>query len=284
MTRDRGQSETLGAILLVAITVIAISTVAGALFTANTPSEHPNARIEATADGTNLSVEHRAGQPIHEDDFEIVLQDTGTTMAGTDGEPDEALSDADAYFEPGEVWIFEAGYTIADGEDVLLIYTGEDRVLLDETGVGFQVTVTTADSTTTTTEGTSEPTSTATPTTTTATTTTTTPTTTTTTTTAPNDPPNANAGGPYTVEKKGEISLDGAGSEDPDGSIETYAWEIVTEGGNVGSLSGADTATPTYSAPNGNVPDGVTVRLIVTDNDGATDTETESITVQVGRG
>lgn len=278
MNTARGQSETLGAILLVAITVIAISVVAGTLFAANTPSDHPSVRIDATADGANLSVEHRAGQLIHENEFEIVLRETGTTMAGTSGVPLESRSDGDALFEPGEIWRFDAGYPIADGESVVMLYTSDDRILLDETTVGFEATSTTP--VTTTTGGTTEPTTTATPTTTASTTTTTTTATTEpTTTTVANDPPIADAGGPYTVEKNGEIVLDGTGSADADGTIEAYAWEIVDEGNKVGSLSGADTATPTYTAPKGEEGIEISVRLTVTDDDGATATDTAPISV-----
>lgn len=260
MSTARGQSETIGAILLVAITVIAVSIVAGALFAANTPSDHPNARIEATANGTNLSVEHRAGQPIDEDEFEIVLRETSRTMAGTVGEPDDTLSDDDAVFEPGEVWVFDAEYSIAEGETVLLIYTSGDRVLLDETIVGLEPTATA------TTSGTSEPT---------------TATSTVTETTAePNQPPVADAGGNYTVAKQETVELNGTGSYDPDGTVESYSWEIVTEGNNVGSLTAADTATPTYEAPNGNVAGGVEVRLTVSDDDGAIATDTATIFIE----
>lgn len=142
MNPDRGQSETIGAILLVAITVIAVSIVAGTLFAASTPTTHPNVRIDATASGSNVSIEHRAGEPIHEDDFEIILRETSTTIAGTVGEPDIALSDDDAVFEPGEIWTFDAGYSISDGETAVLIYTGGDRVLLDETTINIESTTT----------------------------------------------------------------------------------------------------------------------------------------------
>ncbi|AKH98190.1 hypothetical protein HLASF_1715 [Halanaeroarchaeum sulfurireducens] len=132
---DRGQSESIGAMLLVAIVVIAVAVVAGALFMSSSPTEHPNVRIEATANGSELLVEHRAGEPIHENEFEIVLRETGTTMSGVAGQPREPASDKDGVFEPSEVWMFDADYSISEGESVLLVYTGGDRVLLDETAV-----------------------------------------------------------------------------------------------------------------------------------------------------
>ena len=139
---DRGQSESLGAMLLVAIVVIAVAVVAGALFATSSPTEHPNARIVATAsesaNGSTLYVEHRAGEPIHENDFEIVLRTAGERVSGTSGEPmtNQSPADNDTVFEPSEVWAFEVDSTISSGESVVLVYVGEDRVLLDETTVG----------------------------------------------------------------------------------------------------------------------------------------------------
>lgn len=257
MRVDRGQSETIGSILLVAITVIAVSVVAGAMFAANTPSEHPNARIHATADGANLSVEHRAGQPIREDDFDIVLRESGTTMPGPTGAPQLPPGDDDADFEPGETWVFDAGYPVAAGESVLLIYTKGDRVLLDEDVIGPTTTATTTESTTTP-AGTTEPTTTA---------TTTSTTTATTTTTAPNEPPVAS----FTIASAqgGNVDLDGTSSSDPDGTIVRYEWYEGTD------TSGPPDATgPTVQKFNPKPSNQVT--LVVTDDDGATGTATKS--------
>nr|WP_241429108.1 PKD domain-containing protein [Agrococcus sp. ARC_14] len=65
------------------------------------------------------------------------------------------------------------------------------------------------------------------------------------------------------------VSVSGAGSSDGDGTIAGYAWQF----GDGGTATGA-TATHTYTA------DGsYTVRLTVTDDDGATTTATRSVTV-----
>ena len=85
----------------------------------------------------------------------------------------------------------------------------------------------------------------------------------------PNVPPNAAIGSsgtggiaPYTV------SLDGSGSNDPDGSITSYSWDL----GN-GTATGS-TATAVYPTPG-----TYTVTLTVTDNKGAIGTATKVITV-----
>ncbi|MFB6132850.1 MAG: type IV pilin N-terminal domain-containing protein, partial [Halanaeroarchaeum sp.] len=133
MTEDRGASESVGAILLVSITVISISVVGGAMFAANSPTPHPNAKIDATADGSTLTIEHRAGEPLAADSFEVILQPSGITFAGTNGEP--VAEGSDAQFEPGERWNFSADSRIGADETVALVYTEGDRILLDETAL-----------------------------------------------------------------------------------------------------------------------------------------------------
>lgn len=135
MTEDRGGSESIGALLLVAITVISISVVGGAVFAANSPTPHPNAQIDATADGSTLTIEHRAGEVLAAESFEVILRGPGTTFAGTDGDPVAEWADGDSQFEPGERWNFTAESPIAPGETVVLVYTEGDRVLLDETSI-----------------------------------------------------------------------------------------------------------------------------------------------------
>ena len=88
-----------------------------------------------------------------------------------------------------------------------------------------------------------------------------------------NQSPNANAGADQTVVDAdgsgGEIvTLDGTASADPDGSIATYSW---AEGATVvanGSNPTADLAVGSH-----------TITLTVTDNDGATATDTVVVTV-----
>ncbi|MFD4422845.1 PKD domain-containing protein [Agromyces sp. NPDC058484] len=85
--------------------------------------------------------------------------------------------------------------------------------------------------------------------------------------TAPgNAPPTA----AFTATPTGlSVAVDGGGSSDPDGSIASYAWDF----GDGGTATGA-TASHTYAA-GGSYP----VTLTVTDNGGATDAETQSVTV-----
>jgi subtilisin-like proprotein convertase family protein len=88
--------------------------------------------------------------------------------------------------------------------------------------------------------------------------------------------PVANAGPDQLVNLGDTVTLDGTGSEDPDSDVLTYSW-VQTGGGTVVALTGADTAQPTFTAPEG--PDVLAFELTVTDPGGETDTDTVIITV-----
>ena len=83
-------------------------------------------------------------------------------------------------------------------------------------------------------------------------------------------PPLATASGPTAAIAEGsEASFSAAGSIDPNGSIVSYAWDFGD-----GSAGSGATATHVYAQ------DGVyTARVVVTDNDGLTDTATVTVTV-----
>jgi PKD repeat protein len=74
-----------------------------------------------------------------------------------------------------------------------------------------------------------------------------------------NIPPACDAGGPYTGNVGQPVDFDGSGSNDPDGTIATYAW-------NFGDGSTGTGATPSHTYA---TPGTFTVELCVTDNEGA---------------
>ena len=84
-----------------------------------------------------------------------------------------------------------------------------------------------------------------------------------------NLPPVAEAGPDKTVLVGGTVTLDGSGSQDPDGSIVSYAWTF----GDTNTGSGV-TATHAYTAPG-----TYTVTLTVTDSGGLTGSDTVVVTV-----
>jgi len=90
-----------------------------------------------------------------------------------------------------------------------------------------------------------------------------------------NDPPVADADGPYATSEGVDVILDGTGSSDPDvgDSIASYEWDLD----NDGFYDDATGSAPTFSSVG---QDGVfTVGLRVTDTAGATDTDTSTVTV-----
>jgi hypothetical protein len=90
-------------------------------------------------------------------------------------------------------------------------------------------------------------------------------------------PPVADAGNNQTVNEGDTVNLDGTASSDPDGSIVAYSW-TQTPASTV-TLSGANTATPSFTAPEVAVDSVLTFSLTVTDNVGAQSTASVNITV-----
>jgi hypothetical protein len=78
--------------------------------------------------------------------------------------------------------------------------------------------------------------------------------------------PVATAGGPYTGTVNAPLTVDASGSQNPTGTITTYAWNW---GDGTGATTSAATTTHTY-AVSGTFP----ITLTVTDNGGATATAT----------
>ena len=92
-----------------------------------------------------------------------------------------------------------------------------------------------------------------------------------------NQPPVANAGADFSVDEAANATLDGSASSDPDGSISRYQW-TQTSGTNV-ALAGANTAVATFTAPGVSVAETLVFRLTVTDNAGATASDSVNVTV-----
>jgi lysophospholipase L1-like esterase len=90
--------------------------------------------------------------------------------------------------------------------------------------------------------------------------------------------PEADAGADQTdVKETTEVTLDGSGSSDPDGTIDSYEW-TQTDGTTV-QLANDNTATPSFTTPAAAAGETLTFQLAVTDDDGLTSTDTTSVSV-----
>ncbi len=92
-----------------------------------------------------------------------------------------------------------------------------------------------------------------------------------------NSEPTADAGGPYTGETNTDITFDGSGSYDSDGTIVSYRWDWENDGAYDTSWSSSPTATHAYTSAG-----TTTVKLQVKDDNSATDTDTAQVTVTEG--
>ncbi|MBL1278402.1 MAG: hypothetical protein COB30_020200 [Ectothiorhodospiraceae bacterium] len=95
-----------------------------------------------------------------------------------------------------------------------------------------------------------------------------------------NQSPTANAGSDIRVESKDRVKLKGTRSTDVDGEITRYSWQQIS--GKRVSLSGANKSKVKFRAPKirKNTRETLVFELTVTDNNGATDTDTVNVIVR----
>jgi len=94
-----------------------------------------------------------------------------------------------------------------------------------------------------------------------------------------NQPPVADAGPDQTVQEGSPVMLDGTGSYDPDVEVLTYQWTHILGPAPV-SLTGANSASPTFTAPTvGPAGDTIVFDLTVTDPHNLTGSDSVSIHV-----
>ncbi len=95
-----------------------------------------------------------------------------------------------------------------------------------------------------------------------------------------NQAPNADAGDDQEVEVGEEVTLNGSDSSDPDNDTLSYAWELTSQpDGSDASLNNASTASPTFTP---STAGDYVAQLTVTDGNGGSDTDSVTVTAQLG--
>ena len=92
-----------------------------------------------------------------------------------------------------------------------------------------------------------------------------------------NKKPTASAGADQSVEGPASVSLDGSASKDSDGTITSYAWSQVS--GTAVTLTNANAAVASFDVIEVAQQETLIFSLKVTDNEGATSTDTLVVTV-----
>jgi GH35 family endo-1,4-beta-xylanase len=89
--------------------------------------------------------------------------------------------------------------------------------------------------------------------------------------------PTVNAGADQVVDELSSVTLTGSAS-DSDGTVDTYSWAQTSSGTTV-TLTGADTLSASFTVPDVTSDEILTFSLTVTDNDGATSSDSISVTI-----
>ncbi len=92
-----------------------------------------------------------------------------------------------------------------------------------------------------------------------------------------NEAPTANAGGDLDVGEATTVTLDGSGSSDPNGDAITFSWSQTS--GRAVTLTGANSASPAFTAPRVDGDQNLVFRLVV--SDGSLDSAPDDVTVLV---
>lgn len=235
MKGTRAITDTTG-IMLVTFVVVSTVTVAGVGVLEYQESQAPggvNAAVAASVAGHNLTVHHQGGASIPISQVEIVTHDPETRRF--QGATASVVSgDDDDLFEPGERWRWTADTTFGEDVSVMLVDSASMNVI-DDAAIrppGSMV--------------------------------------------SPPDAGDAVPSASFSVsdtqpEQETEVSFDATESEDPDGEIVTYEWDLDDDG--TVDTSGAQIEYVFTE------PGAVDVRLRVTDNDGNVASERRTITV-----
>jgi flagellin-like protein len=113
---NRGQSETVGTVLLLAMVVVSVSVVGYVLLGTIEPDDRPAVDVEATVTDSTLTLTHWSGESLPGDELTVVVR-YGGTEERYDFATDGSYGD-DAIFEPGEQWRLDEPVPYAAGDRV----------------------------------------------------------------------------------------------------------------------------------------------------------------------
>lgn len=126
MRRDeRGQSEVVGTLLLVAVIVVAATAVGTfVLLSLSDEPAPPRVELSAAVDESDVTVTHEAGEPLDLRDIQLVVRH---------GDQQQTLDFESGRLEPGESVTRAHGLTVTTGDrvDVVVVHVPTRTVLLD---------------------------------------------------------------------------------------------------------------------------------------------------------
>jgi flagellin-like protein len=131
---SRGQSEVVGSILLVAVIIVAVSTVGAVAFAVLLDEDDPVSTVVGV-EGMNestITLQHGGGDPVAVAGLEVVARNsTSDPKRYSFANGTELMSDGDDRFETGERWKTNHSFPECDRVQLLLIDRSTETVLLD---------------------------------------------------------------------------------------------------------------------------------------------------------
>ena len=132
---ERGATEVIGTILIVAIVVVGVTVLSAATLLTQTEPTDPLADLKGNVTASEVVVNHTGGEGLDAGTLRVIARGGGAEFrkSFTDG---TIVGDADGRFEPGESWtishVVGGTPTFPDDTRVRLLVVHDDRhVLLD---------------------------------------------------------------------------------------------------------------------------------------------------------
>jgi flagellin-like protein len=127
----RGQSETIGVLLLTGVVVIAVGTVGFLVLSSGGTDQGPVTNVVVDVNGTDVVLAHDGGRSVAESEVAVVVDGASreryalTDLTRADG-------DTDGDFEPGERWRVGHGVEPGGSVRVVVVHEPSGRVLRNE--------------------------------------------------------------------------------------------------------------------------------------------------------